>query len=99
MGGSLPTRMGWMAATIVLAAFFAPALAQSGPGPCKPLLHEDAQYTVCTIDLRQYRLRLFWRGPEGEAYGSFDRLKAVHPELAFAMNGGMYHKDWSPVGL
>jgi uncharacterized protein YigE (DUF2233 family) len=88
------TRVGWVA--FILAPLTS-ALAQSGP--CRPLLHEDAQYTVCTVDLRQYRLRLFWRGPDGEAYGSFDRLKAAHPELAFAMNGGMYHKDWSPVGL
>ena len=51
------------------------------------------------MDLRKYRLKLFWRGPEGEAYGSFDRLRQVEKDLAFAMNGGMYHKDWSPVGL
>jgi uncharacterized protein YigE (DUF2233 family) len=89
------TRVGWVAAFIL--APLTSALAQSGP--CRPLLHEDAQYTVCTVDLRQYRLKLFWRGPDGEAYGSFDRLKAAHPELAFAMNGGMYHKDMSPVGL
>jgi uncharacterized protein YigE (DUF2233 family) len=77
-----------------------PAAAQPATdSPCRPLLHEDARYTVCTIDLRKYRLKLFWRGPDGEAYGSFDRLKAVHPELAFAMNGGMYHEDRSPVGL
>jgi uncharacterized protein YigE (DUF2233 family) len=77
----------------------APAVAQSNSGPCRPLLHEDAQYTVCTIDLRKYRLKLFWRAPDGEAYNSFDRLAQVHRDLAFAMNGGMYHKDWSPVGL
>ncbi|HEX8167567.1 MAG TPA: phosphodiester glycosidase family protein [Beijerinckiaceae bacterium] len=98
MGAAL-RRAGYAAAIALIAslAAFAPAVAQSSP--CKPLLHEDAQYTVCTVDLRQYRLKLFWRGPEGEPYGSFDRLKAAHPDLAFAMNGGMYHKDWSPVGL
>jgi uncharacterized protein YigE (DUF2233 family) len=79
-----------------------PAAAQTQAGaapPCRPFLYEDASYVVCTVDLRKYQLKVFWRGPEGEAYGSFDRLKAVHPNLAFAMNGGMYHKDWSPVGL
>jgi uncharacterized protein YigE (DUF2233 family) len=88
-----------VATAIALIALLAPALAQSTPGPCRPLLHEDATYVVCTVDLRKYRLKLFWRGPEGEPYGSFDRLKAVQKDLAFAMNGGMYHKDWSPVGL
>jgi prepilin-type processing-associated H-X9-DG protein len=90
-------------ATLGLAAALwagGPAAAQqAGASPCRPLLHEDANYVVCTVDLRKYQLKLFWRGPEGEAYGSFDRLKAAHPDLAFAMNGGMYHKDWSPVGL
>jgi prepilin-type processing-associated H-X9-DG protein len=81
-----------------------PAAAQPQAGltpasPCRPLLHEDANYVVCTVDLRKYQLKLFWRGPEGDPYGSFDRLKTVHRNLAFAMNGGMYHKDWSPVGL
>ena len=76
-----------------------PAFAQPSAGPCKPLLYEDAQYTVCTIDLRKYQLKLFWRAPDGEPYNSFDRLAQVHKNLAFAMNGGMYHKDWSPVGL
>ncbi len=74
------------------------AFAQAS-GPCRPFLYEDANYTICIVDLHKYRLKLFWRGPEGEAYGSFDRLRQVEKDLAFAMNGGMYHKDWSPVGL
>ena len=74
-------RVGCVATAIALIALLAPALAQSTPGPCRPLLHEDATYVVCTVDLRKYR------------------LKAVQKDLAFAMNGGMYHKDWSPVGL
>ena len=90
-----------LAAIGALAAAALPASAAfaQASGPCRPLLYEDANYTVCTVDLRKYRLKLFWRGPEGEAYGSFDRLRQVEKDLAFAMNGGMYHKDWSPVGL
>jgi prepilin-type processing-associated H-X9-DG protein len=56
---------------------------------------------VCTVDLRRYDVRLFWRGPDGDVLGSFSRLKDT-PEgsrLAFAMNAGMYHEDRSPVGL
>lgn len=85
----------------LLGAASGPAPAQSQPasGPCRPLTHEGVPYTVCTIDLRRHELRLFWKNPEGEAYGSFDRLAQVEKGLVFAMNGGMYHKDWSPVGL
>src|SRR5205085_5518356 len=71
------------------------------PAPCGPIVHEDASYVVCTIDLRKYRVKLFWRGADGEPYGGFERLRQA-PEatgLAFAMNAGMYHKDWSPAGL
>jgi uncharacterized protein YigE (DUF2233 family) len=60
-----------------------------------------ARYTICTIDLRQHQIRLFWRGADGEVIGSFDRLRST-PEgnkLVFAMNAGMYDEGRSPVGL
>ncbi len=53
------------------------------------------------MHLQRYEVRLFWRGPDGEVLGSFDRLRGT-PEgsrLAVAMNAGMYHEDRSPVGL
>jgi uncharacterized protein YigE (DUF2233 family) len=63
------------------------------------MTHEGIGYVVCAIDLRRYDLKLFWKGPEGEAYASFDRLTQTEKGLVFAMNAGMYHRDWSPVGL
>jgi uncharacterized protein YigE (DUF2233 family) len=53
------------------------------------------------MDLRKYEVRLFWRGPDGEVLGSFDRLKDTPEDsrLAVAMNAGIYHDDCSPVGL
>jgi len=69
--------------------------------PCRPLTFEDSSYVVCVLDLRRARLKLFWRGADDQAYGSFERLRQA-PEaqgLAFAMNAGMYHQDRSPVGL
>jgi uncharacterized protein YigE (DUF2233 family) len=77
------------------------ATAQLDSGPCRPAQYADSTFVVCTVDLRQYEVRLFWRGPDGEVLGSFDRLKET-PEgsrLAIAMNAGMYHEDRSPVGL
>ncbi|HZB39303.1 MAG TPA: phosphodiester glycosidase family protein [Beijerinckiaceae bacterium] len=93
------TRVRRFGAITALGLLTAPALAQSPSGPCRPFLYEDARYTVCTIDLRKYQLKLFWRAPDGEPYNSFERLAQAHRDLAFAMNAGMYHKDWSPVGL
>jgi uncharacterized protein YigE (DUF2233 family) len=73
-----------------------------GPsGTCRDITFAGASYTVCSADLRTHEVKLFWKGRDGEPYGSFDRLRA-QPEgsrLVFAMNAGMYHPDLSPVGL
>ncbi|WP_445503375.1 phosphodiester glycosidase family protein [Microvirga sp. G4-2] len=77
------------------------AAAQPEGDPCRPVQFADSTFVVCTADLRQYEVRLFWRGPGGDVLGSFDRLKET-PEgarVAFAMNAGMYDEDRSPVGL
>jgi uncharacterized protein YigE (DUF2233 family) len=91
------------ASLLIVAALASAAIAQTaGPAElCRPFSFEDAGYVVCTVDLRRARLGLFWKGADGEPYGGFERLRQA-PEgqgLAFAMNGGMYHKDASPVGL
>nr|WP_188607935.1 phosphodiester glycosidase family protein [Chelatococcus reniformis] len=70
-------------------------------GPCRPLAYGGADYTVCTVDLRTHALKLFWRGEDGAAFGSFDRLmrSPAGRDLVFAMNAGMYKDDRSPAGL
>jgi uncharacterized protein YigE (DUF2233 family) len=77
------------------------AAAQPDSNLCRSVQYADSTFVVCTVDLRKYEVRLFWRGPDGEVLGSFDRLRGT-PEgsrLAVAMNAGMYHEDRSPVGL
>ncbi len=63
----------------------------------------DASYTVVKVDLRTDKLELFLNDDAGVAFKRFDRLdawlKAQHRQLGFAMNAGMYHADFSPVGL
>jgi uncharacterized protein YigE (DUF2233 family) len=82
--------------------FATPAQAQS-PAPCAPLRFEDANYTVCSFDARRDDIRVYWKGANGLAYGGFsalaDALKAQGRQLRFAMNGGMFEADLSPVGL
>jgi len=89
-----------------------PPAAQAAPVPapeataaalCRPVSFEAVDYTVCEVDLRRYRLGLFWQGGDGRAYGSLYAFKramaaAGDPPLV-AMNAGMYHEDLSPVGL
>lgn len=80
------------------------ARAQAPAAPvCRAVMHEDARYTVCEVDLRRSAVRLFWKKPNGDAYGHLSALPATDAEtggrMLFAMNAGMYHPDYRPVGL
>jgi len=59
--------------------------------------------TVCRVDLRKERLELFLHDDAGKPLKSFNGVvKWLQPQgrkLLFAMNAGMYHGDFSPVGL
>ena len=61
------------------------------------------RYTVVKVDLRTEKLALFLNDDTGAAFKRFDRLeawlKARHKQLLFAVNAGMYHADFAPVGL
>ncbi len=71
---------------------------------------EEQGYTVDeskilshTVDLKQQDLRMFWKNDEGKLYGSFKSLRsdleADGKKLLFAMNGGMYMENQTPLGL
>ncbi len=74
----------------------------SGP-LCFDEVMAENRYTVCRVDHSKSRLQLFLKDENDVAYGSLQRLKsqldAAGQKLRFAMNGGMYHRDYSPVGL
>jgi len=61
------------------------------------------RFTVCCIDLDKQSLQLFWRDDSATPFKSFEVLdRWLHRrgrKLTFAMNAGMYHHDFSPVGL
>jgi len=88
---------------IALVALTAPRPAAAAPAasePCRALEAQGETFTVCTIDLRRQRLKLFWLEPDGRPYGSLGTLaEAQGRTLSFAMNAGMYDKDQAPVGL
>jgi len=76
---------------------------RAAEAPCRPLSFEASDYTVCEIDLRRYRIGLFWQDRDGRPYGSLhafrQAMQAAGTAALVSMNAGMYHEDLSPVGL
>lgn len=96
-----------MRAILILAAVFiwgtSPVSASDAPVMCERLTHNEVEALVCTVDVTRADLRMFHANPAGRAYGGFGplmrELGKSGKTLTFAMNGGMYHEDLSPVGL
>jgi uncharacterized protein YigE (DUF2233 family) len=88
------------AALAALAVILAPAIA-AAQEPCRKLSYAGSDFSVCTFDLRRYRIETFLRAPDGEPYGSLDKLVRASEgaKLVAAMNAGMYQPDLSPAGL
>ena len=72
-------------------------------GACRDESLGKASYIVCTFDPAKDDMRLYWRGPDGHPLRTFKALAQALEDrgdaLVFAMNGGMYEHDLSPVGL
>lgn len=55
------------------------------------------------VDLEEQDLKFYWRNDNGETFKNFQNLKewlrTKSDNLIFAMNGGMYKQDLSPLGL
>lgn len=70
---------------------------------CEDIKEDGASFTICSFPSRKTDIRMFLEDGKGETWGSFKRLATSLSEggetLVFAMNAGMYHKDYSPVGL
>lgn len=70
---------------------------------CATHAFEGTRHIVCALDPEASDLRLFWRDGDGAPYRGFTALaRALEAEghtLAFAINGGMYQRDFSPMGL
>jgi uncharacterized protein YigE (DUF2233 family) len=85
----------------------AAAAEDAGPGavpPCRRVVFEARHYVACSIDVRRFEIAVAWRSADEKPYGSIENYlrqlqPADRPRLAFAMNGGMYEPDLSPVGL
>ncbi|MHA7969095.1 phosphodiester glycosidase family protein [Rhizobium sp. CAU 1783] len=69
---------------------------------CRDEIVDGARYAICSFEPGP-ALRIYHSDSEGKPFGGFDSLARQlwkeHHTLTFAMNGGMYHDDLSPVGL
>jgi uncharacterized protein YigE (DUF2233 family) len=76
--------------------------AAAGDAPCKAYSFEGNAYTLCEAPLNRFSIRLFWQRPDGAPYNYLSALPKTDAKggrLAFALNGGMFHPDYRPVGL
>jgi uncharacterized protein YigE (DUF2233 family) len=94
------TRLFPLALTLLLLAGApVPASAEA----CREESFRGASYIVCSFNPAKEDIRIVWRGSGGRPYRTFGelaaQLQAGGETLQFAMNGGMYEQDLSPVGL
>ena len=65
--------------------------------------YEGIPFSVVWIDLRQEKLRLFWKRPDGTPFHNFhglrDWLGSQGEDLVVATNSGIYAEDLTPLGL
>ncbi len=93
----LKRRLGLAVGALI--AMTLPAMA----GLCERRDFDGQGYVVCTLNAAQEPgLKLWLNGPGGQPLGDFTAVRRnVAPDevLGFAMNAGMYHADYRPVGL
>jgi len=77
--------------------------AMAEPPNCAAIEHLSGRYTVCTFDPAKETIRLYGAVTLGAGGASYDQLNTHllrnRQHMSFAMNGGMYHADYGPVGL
>src|SRR4026207_626024 len=63
----------------------------------------DEGFISYIVDPKKQHLKLYWKDEKQQNFKSIQNLKAWvekdHKKLVFAMNGGMYKEDHSPLGL
>lgn len=97
MNADLPRRLA--VAFGMLVALAIPA----GAATCDRVDHDGQGYVICTVPAAdQGDLRLWQDGPDGKPLRNFANIRRSLREgqaLGFAMNAGMFHPDYRPVGL
>jgi uncharacterized protein YigE (DUF2233 family) len=99
-------NIGWrqrlvrLLAVLLLSLLAGPALADEA---CRKVHHLGDGYTVCTFDPAKDDIQIYQDDRHSKPYGTFRALRNDLGDgrtvLKFAMNGGMYEEDQTPVGL
>ncbi|MBC9246310.1 phosphodiester glycosidase family protein [Paracoccus sp. 11-3] len=83
----------------MLLAMTVPAAADG----CGRITHDGQGYVICEVDAAQEpALRLWQDDASGQPLRNFNNIQKMLGQgenLNFAMNAGMYHADYKPVGL
>ena len=92
-----------MRALLFLCLLLLPRIAMAEPPKCTRIEHLSGRHVVCTFDPAADDIRLYGAATLGEDGATYDRLR-THllrngEHMSFAMNGGMYHPGYGPVGL
>lgn len=97
MKPDLQRRLG-VAAGMVLAMSLPAAAAE-----CGKMSHDGNGYVVCEVPAEQEpALKLWQDGADGKPLRNFGNVRKTLGDgesLSFAMNAGMFHPDYRPVGL
>jgi uncharacterized protein YigE (DUF2233 family) len=75
-----------------------PAETAGLPDGCQDVAFEGSAFIVCRVSPAEYDITLRRSGQDGKPLERLDRLSSGGG-FVFAMNAGMYHEDFSPVGL
>jgi len=66
-------------------------------------IYNENSFVTYKVDTKKQDLKLFWKNENGQNFGSIENLKLwiekKNLKLNFAMNGGMYKKDYTPQEL
>ncbi|RVJ72723.1 phosphodiester glycosidase family protein [Sinorhizobium medicae] len=90
-------------AFIAGAALLSAGIAAPASAACRDVRHLGEAYIACSFDPQTNDLRIYNKDRAGVPFSSFRalslELRRRGQYLIFAMNGGMYQEDLSPVGL
>lgn len=91
-------EMVWL--LLLLVSFSVPAISASAFS----VEHLGASFDIYRLDRgEEQNLELFWKRPDGTPYASIhalrEALEADGRELVFAVNGGIYSEEFTPLGL
>lgn len=69
----------------------------------RQLEYNGTRFSVASIDLRSFTLKMFWKNPQGKPFASLGALEQylqIHKQrLVLAMNAGIFDTQLSPLGL